>query len=173
MAGLEGQEALGEPLRRQAAQVGMDRAERWIALSDAGAGVEDWLRVNFGRVDAVILDFYHAAEHLGDLARALHPADEAAREDWIATWCHRLKHEGGESVLKDLRSLPPDGRESVRTILGEVIGLFREPCPSDGLPGVPGQGLVDRLGPDRVGVQDRDRQADEERRDAMGRGRCR
>jgi hypothetical protein len=124
LAGLGGQEALGEPLRRQAAQVGMDRAERWIALSDAGAGVEDWLRVNFGRVDAVILDFYHAAEHLGDLARALHPADEATREDWIATWSHRLKHEGGEVVLKELRSLALDGRELVRKVHGEVVGYF-------------------------------------------------
>ena len=60
VAGLEGQASLGEPMRKQAAQVGMDQAERWIALSDAGAGVEDWLRTNFGRVEAVILDFYHA-----------------------------------------------------------------------------------------------------------------
>src|SRR5690606_23552800 len=73
LAGLEGAAALGEPLRRQAAQVGMDRAERWIGISDGGSGLEDWMRANFGRVEAVILDFYHAAEHLGDLARALHP----------------------------------------------------------------------------------------------------
>ena len=33
VAGLEGQASLGEPLRKQAAQVGMDQAERWIALS--------------------------------------------------------------------------------------------------------------------------------------------
>jgi hypothetical protein len=124
VAGLGGQEALGEPLRRQAAQVGMGRAERWIAISDAGAGVEDWLRVNFGRVDAVILDFYHAAEHLGDLARALHPADEATRGEWIETWNHRLKHEGGQAVLKELRSLALDGRESVRKVHGEVLGYF-------------------------------------------------
>src|SRR5262249_49447235 len=38
VASLEGQGALAEPLRRQAAQVGMDRAQRWIALSDAGSG---------------------------------------------------------------------------------------------------------------------------------------
>ncbi len=124
LAGLEGQEALGEPLRRQAAQVGMDRAERWVGLSDAGAGVEDWLRVNFGRVDAVILDFYHAAEHLGDLGRALHPADEATREDWMATWSHRLKHEGGQAVLKELRAMAADGRESVRKVRAEVTGYF-------------------------------------------------
>jgi len=124
VAGLEGQAALGEPLREQAAQVGMDRAERWIALSDAGAGVEDWLRMNFGRVDAVILDFYHVAEHLGDLGRALHPADEATREAWIKDWCHRLKHEGGEVVRKGLRELAWDGREAVRKVHSEVLGYF-------------------------------------------------
>jgi hypothetical protein len=124
VAGLEGQAALGEPLRRQAAQVGMDHAERWIALSDAGAGVEDWLRINFGRLDAVILDFYHAAEHLGDLGRALFPGDEATRKDWIDTWSHRLKHEGGEVVLNGLREMPADGREAVRKAHGEVLGYF-------------------------------------------------
>jgi hypothetical protein len=124
VAGLEGQAALGEPLRKQAAQVGMDRAKCWIAVGDAGAGVEDWLRANFGRVDAVILDFYHVAEHLGELGRALHPGDEAAREDWIETWSHRLKHEGGEVVLKELRGLPLDGREAVRKVHGEVLGYF-------------------------------------------------
>jgi hypothetical protein len=124
VAGLDGQEALGEPLRKQAAQVGMDHAERWIALSDAGAGVEDWLRVNFGRVDAVILDFYHAAEHLGDLARALHPTDEAIREDWVEAWSHRLKHEGGQAVLEQLQSLSMAGRESARKVHGEVMGYF-------------------------------------------------
>jgi hypothetical protein len=124
VAGLGGQASLGEPLRRQAAQVGMDRAERWIALSDAGAGVEDWLRVNFGRVDAVILDFYHVTEHLGDLARALHPADESRREEWLGRWCHPLRHEGGEAVLAGLRALPPDRRETVQKVHGEVVGYF-------------------------------------------------
>jgi hypothetical protein len=124
VAGLEGQAALAEPLRKQAAQVGMDRAERWIALSDAGAGLEDLLRGNFGRVEAVILDFYHAAEHLGDLGRALDPGDEATRREWIERWCHRLKHEGGAVVLEALRRLPADGREAVRKVHAEVLGYF-------------------------------------------------
>ena len=102
----------------------MDRAQCWIALSDAGAGVEDWLRVNFGRVDAVIVDFYHVTEHLGDLARALYPADESTREEWLDQWCHRLKYEGGEAVLNELRTLPLDGREAVRKVHGEAVGYF-------------------------------------------------
>ena len=39
-----GQAGLGQPLRNQAAQVGLDRAERWVAISDGGAGLEDLLR---------------------------------------------------------------------------------------------------------------------------------
>jgi len=123
VAGLDGQASLAEPLRRQAAQVGMDRAQRWIALSDAGAGVEDLLAENFGRVEAVILDFYHAAEHLGDLGRALYPGDEATRREWIERWCHRLKHEGGVVVLGELRTLSPGG-EMARKVHGEVRGYF-------------------------------------------------
>lgn len=86
--------------------------------------MEDLLRVNFGRVEAVILDFYHAAEHLGELARALYPGEESARESWLEQWCHRLKHEGGAVVLEALRGLPPDGRDAVRTAHAEVVGYF-------------------------------------------------
>lgn len=110
LAGLEGIAALGEPLRRQAGQVGMDRAQRWIAISDGGAGLEDWLGANFGRVEAVILDFYHATEYLAELGRALHPSDEDARANWLEAWCHQLKHRGGAAVLEGLRALEVRGR---------------------------------------------------------------
>ena len=117
LAGLDGMATLGEPLRRQAAQVGMDRAERWIAISDGGAGLEAWLETNFGRVDAVILDFYHASEYLGELARTLHPNDEAMREEWLGEWCHRLKHKGGVKVLEDLHELKVSGRASCEVLV--------------------------------------------------------
>jgi hypothetical protein len=71
----------------------MDRADRWIAISDGGSGIEDWLRVHFPRVEAVILDFYHAAEHLHDWAKVVYP-DESETQDVAGEWCHRLKHEG-------------------------------------------------------------------------------
>jgi hypothetical protein len=114
--------ALGQPLRRQGEQVGMDAADRWIALSDGGAGIEDWLRVNFPRGEAVILDFYHAAEHLCDWAKAWHPQESEA-ERVGSEWCHRLKHEGGEAVLAALRAVDvsrrsADVQEAHRTLLG-------------------------------------------------------
>lgn len=93
LAGLNGIAALGQPMRRHAGQVGMDQAERWIAIIDGGAGLEDWLEAHFGRVEAVILDFYHATEYLAELGRALHSGDEDGRVKWLKDWCRRLKHQ--------------------------------------------------------------------------------
>jgi hypothetical protein len=117
--------ALGEPLRRQAAQVGMDRAERWLAISDGGAGLEDWLRANFPRVEAVILDFYHAAEHLSDWAKAQHPQSQAEAGRLAQAWCHRLKHEGGPAVLSALQDLDLSARSAeVREAHRQLLVYF-------------------------------------------------
>lgn len=99
-----GLSVLGQALRNQGAQVGMGRAQRWVAISDGGAGIEEWLRLNFPRVEAVILDFYHVAEYLNAWAKALH-SDEAEAQEVAGAWCHRLKHEGGAVVLADLRRI--------------------------------------------------------------------
>jgi hypothetical protein len=114
---------LGEALRRQGGQVGMNRAERWLAISDGAGGLEDFLAKNFPRVEAVILDFWHAAEYLGKLAKALHPQDEGAAEGWRGQWCHRLKHEGGAAVLGALRGLEVRGR-AARECWQEVVSYF-------------------------------------------------
>lgn len=124
VAGMAGQAALGAPLWRQATQVGIQHAQRWIALSDGGAGLEDLIRDHFPRIDAVILDFYHAAEHLATLAHVLYPGDESAREKWLADWCHRLKHEGGTAVLEGLRALAPGCVTSTPEVLANLIGYF-------------------------------------------------
>jgi hypothetical protein len=115
---------LGIPLRRQGAQVGMNEVQRWIALSDGGSGLEDFLEKNFPRVEVVILDFWHAAEYLGELAQALHPQDETAAQAWRGDWCHRLKHTGGQAVLDSLADLPVRGR-AARDCLDKVRTYFR------------------------------------------------
>ena len=111
LAGLMSLDELGQPLRRQAAQVGMDRAQQWVALSDCGSGVEDFLRVNFPRA-VRIADFYHVTEHLSDLAKAWHPGDPGAIEGLAGRWCHRLKHEGGRAVLEELEAMDRAGRSA-------------------------------------------------------------
>lgn len=95
---------LGRQMRRQAAQVGWDEAEQQIAISDGGAGLEEFFRVHFPLAER-ILDFWHAKEHLVELAHSLWPDDEMARQKWITAQCHCLKHEGGQAVLTTLEAL--------------------------------------------------------------------
>ncbi len=125
LAGLYDLPELGAQLRREAAAVGMDRAEVWVALTDGGAGLEEWLAVFFPRAEPV-LDFYHAAEHLNDLARAWEPADEGKARALAERWCHALKHDGGGALLEVLEGLDRRGRgEAAREAHRQVTGYVR------------------------------------------------
>lgn len=116
LAGFYGLDELGLQLRRQAAQVSWDDAEQQIALSDGGAGLEEFFRKNFPRAEC-ILDFWHAKEHLVELALALWPDEDTQRDQRASAWCHQLKHEGGEVVLTTLEAIdvarhPPLSRQA-------------------------------------------------------------
>jgi hypothetical protein len=104
LAGFYDLSALGLELRRQAAQVGWDDLGQQLAISDAGSGLEDFARQNFPLAERM-LDFYHASQHAANLARAMHPTDEAACERRLKTWCHQLKHEGGVALRRVLEKL--------------------------------------------------------------------
>lgn len=99
LAGFYELPALGLELRRQAAQVGWDELGQQLGISDAGNGLEDFLRTNFPLSERM-LDFYHASEHVGPLAQALHPGDPVNASAQTQAWCHTLKHEGGSGLRK-------------------------------------------------------------------------
>ena len=125
LAGLMNLDELGEPLRLQAAQVGMNRAKQWVALSDCGSGVDDFLRVNFPQA-VRIADFYHVAEHLGDLSKAWRTGDPKAAETLCDEWCHILKHEGGPATLAVIEALDRAGHpESAIEVHRQVTQYVR------------------------------------------------
>lgn len=101
LAGLYTLAELGLQLRRQAAQVGMEAVPQWVALTDGGNGLEEFVDANFPRA-AKVLDFQHAAGHLADFARVFRPQ---AAEPLLAAWCHTLKHAGGAPVIRVLERL--------------------------------------------------------------------
>lgn len=105
LAGFYTLDELGAQLRRQAGQVGMNRAEQWIALTDGGNGLEPFVDVNFPRAEK-ILDFRHAAEHVSDFAKKYRPGKGAA--PLANAWCHTLKHAGGKQLVRVLGRLKRD-----------------------------------------------------------------
>jgi hypothetical protein len=130
LSGLHNLDELGLLLRRQAAQVGMSRAEHWIGLSDGGNGLENFLRKNFpgpvgGSELTVILDFWHASDSLCKLAKVLHPTDETARQTLLTTWCHIMKHDGGKRIVEELEKLPSPKKPALQTQYEETLGYLK------------------------------------------------
>jgi hypothetical protein len=115
---------MGPLLRRQGAQVGLDRAEVWVAITDGGAGLGDFVRENSPRVEAVILDFYHAAQYLAKLASALHPVDEGAALTQTKAWSRLLQDEGGHAMLGVLEGWQWPSRNGLPAVRDEVLGYF-------------------------------------------------
>lgn len=115
---------MGPLLRRQGGQVGMDEADIWVALTDGGAGLEAFIKSNFPRVEAVILDFWHAAQYLAKLAGALHPKDEAKAAEQTAAWCRILKEEGGHAMLGVLQAEVWPRLPGLSAVRAEVLTYF-------------------------------------------------
>ena len=124
VSGLYPLEEMGPLLRRQGAQVGLDQAEVWVALSDGGSGLEDRLRENFPRLEAVILDFFHAAEYLSKLASALHPHDEAKAKEQGGAWSRLLRDEGGDVMIAVLEEWDWPRSSHLAPVREEVLTYF-------------------------------------------------
>lgn len=122
LAGLYTLEELGLQMRRQGAHVGMDDADQWIALSDGGNGLDDFLNTNFPRA-VRILDFQHAAGHVATLAKLVRSG--AAGDKLASAWCHTLKHAGGGQLLKvlekvDRKSLSDEARTKHENVMDYI-----------------------------------------------------
>lgn len=128
VAGLMSLEELGAQLRRECQAVGVDQADRVVALTDGGAGLENCLvgtLSGLAQEIVFILDFWHVSDHLQQFANVL-PGDDQQRRETVGAWCHQLKHEGGRRLLEeledserlDLAGATPAVRESHRSLVG-------------------------------------------------------
>jgi hypothetical protein len=125
ISGLYPLEEMGPLLRRQAAQVGMGEADCWIGMSDAGSGLEDRIEENFPLIWVVILDFYHPAKKLMELASLLYPGDAGRAEEQGREWCSLMKAEGGALMASVLREWDwPSGRPGLSEQVEEVAGYM-------------------------------------------------
>ncbi len=119
LAGHYGLPGLGKQLRHQADALGIGSAQRWIALTDGGNGLEDWIDLHFPR-SIKILDFRHAAGYLSNLAAAYCKGDSSEQ---LSRWCHIMKHEGGEAIWSELHQL--DRRKMTPTARAEHTKVLR------------------------------------------------
>jgi hypothetical protein len=60
-----------------------------------------------GKTGGEILDFYHASPHIGEVATAVWPQDDATPHAWVDAVLPRRRHEGGEILDEVWKAVPP------------------------------------------------------------------
>jgi hypothetical protein len=119
-------DVLAEQLRSQTRACGLTDVSQLVAITDGGNGLEEALRRHLADHLVTGLDWYHAAEHLSDFARAWFGPNEEPRRAWAEQAKGILYEQGGEALLTHLRGvlLPGGTAETVREELRKLIGYF-------------------------------------------------
>ena len=97
--------AFGRRVQAEARRRGLGQAPRVYVVADGGVWIWNIVMDRFAAATGV-LDFYHASQHLWELAHSLHPDNEAEAKAWVEPLLHQLRHGGEASVLQTLQNLP-------------------------------------------------------------------
>jgi hypothetical protein len=148
-------DALAEQVRAQARAVGVGQVSDLIAVTDGGNGLEEALQRHLAENLTTILDWYHAAEHLGDFAKVWHAHDEEACAQWRQEAKGILYEQGGEALLAHLHAieLPPSASAEVQEGLRQLIGYFEKNRHRTDYPRYRGNGWDIGSGPTEAGCK--------------------
>jgi len=125
---------VGEPLefgrrvQAEARRRGLGEAPQVFVVADGGVWIWNIVADRFAAATGV-LDFYHASQHLWDLAHTLHPDNEAGARAWVEPLLHQLRHGGEAGVLQTLQDLPTwcvQRAQAVPPTVAREINYFTE-----------------------------------------------
>ena len=115
-------EDFGPMLRQEAIRRGMGQVPKVVLLIDGAVGLENMGHLNF-RDALQIVDFYHSAQHAGQVVEALlgskaHPEYQPRRSRWV----RRLLRNGVENLIKETRQ-ECAGKSQAKAV-EEQLGYF-------------------------------------------------
>lgn len=117
-------EDLGQRLYVEALKLGLAEATQVVVVADGAHWIWTWAENSLPKDRVEIIDFYHAAEKLGEVSRSVFGEDDSEGKGWARRWRDKLYEGEFVACLAALRRLKPrtkDGRETLR----KVIGYFR------------------------------------------------
>ena len=115
---IENAEEFGKRIYVEAWRRGWSRAASKVVMGDGAEWIWNLAQQHFpGAIQ--IVDLYHARQHLWELARKLHPNDEATQKAWMKIHQKRLLDKGKierlVAALRSLGSTHPEVIEKIRT----------------------------------------------------------
>ena len=114
---LETAAEFGKRIYREALKRGWSRAKKKVVIGDGAEWIWNLVAEHFlGAIQ--IVDFYHACQHLWEVARRLHPNNEGNQKTWMKIHQKLLEKGKIEKLVLSLRSIDadnPDVAEKIRT----------------------------------------------------------
>jgi hypothetical protein len=114
---IETAQEFGERIYLETWKRGWSRAEKKVVMGDGAEWIWNLAEQCFpGAIQ--IVDLYHARQHLWELARKLHPNDEASQKRWMMIQQHRLDRGKIEKLVLSLRCIDttnPEVADKIRT----------------------------------------------------------
>jgi Uncharacterised protein family (UPF0236) len=111
-------EEFGRSVHAEALRRGMANAKYVFLVCDGAVWIWNIIADRFvGSLSE--LDFYHASEHLWEVARDLYPEPEKAAA-WVKPLLHQLRHGQEAEVLRTLEGLPEQAR-SLDHVLSDLV----------------------------------------------------
>ena len=112
---IETAEQFARRIYREAFQRGWPRAKLKVILGDGAVWIWNLAAEQFpGAI--LIVDFYHACEHLQKISRWLFPGEETARLAWTQAIVDQLKGGDIESIVATLRQAAPQRPELAKKL---------------------------------------------------------
>jgi len=137
--GIETADAFGRRMYSEAGQRGWSGAKKKVVLGDGAVWIWNLADEHFpGSVQ--IVDLYHARQHLWDLSGKLWATEERQRQRWTKKLEQKLDGGKIESLVKELRSLPPPTPEAAELLRLEA-DYFARNAPRMRYPEFRGQDL--------------------------------
>jgi hypothetical protein len=120
---IETAEEFGKHLYLEAWKRGWSRAAMKVVMGDGAEWIWNLAAQHFPSA-VQIVDLYHARQHLWELARRLHPSDEANQKAWMKVHQERLLDKGKiEKLVDKIRSINSPNAEVADKIRTEA-GYF-------------------------------------------------
>lgn len=116
-------EAIGDSVYALAFRRGVERCSEVVVLGDGGRWIWKQAKSNFPEA-VQILDFYHAAEHLSEVAKAWHGAQSPKAAKWLEERSRDFLEGRWDTVMRSIRAWRPVEEEHIST-KEENLNYFR------------------------------------------------
>ena len=107
-------EAIGDKVYALAFRRGVERCGDIVVLGDGSKWIWNQAHSNFPKATE-ILDFYHAAEHLSDVAKAWYGSGSPKSAKWLEARSRDLLEGRWETVMRSMRAWKPLEAEDIKT----------------------------------------------------------